>query len=123
MYDEAPDAESVVAEPAQTVLCAAEADNGNVEFTVTVTVAVEEQLPMIPVTVYVVVVVGDTEMLLPLKLPGIHVYAAAPVAVSVVDPPIQTLLCAADAVTTGDGDTLSTNVAVALHPPVVPVTV
>ena len=60
-------------------------------FTVTVTWAV--QPPGVPVTVYVVVVAGDAVTVEPVVLlkpvEGLHVYDVAPVAVKVVDCPIQ----------------------------------
>ena len=45
---------------------------------------------LVPVTVYVVVEVGETEMLVPVKEPGIQVYVDAPLAVNVTEDPIQT---------------------------------
>ena len=89
-----------------------------------VSVAEEEQPPLIPVTVYVVVEAGVTEMLLPLRLPGIQLYVLAPFADKVEDPPEQSVFCVAEAVITGEGLTVTVTFAVAEHPlPEVPVTV
>ena len=62
-------------------------------------------------------------MLLPVILPGIHVYVVAPVAVSVELLPVQIEVGDADEATGGAGETVTANVAVLEHPLVVPVTV
>jgi hypothetical protein len=70
-----------------------------------------------------VVAAGVTDTLLPVKLPGIHVYDAPPVAVSVVLLPLQIEAGAALAVIVGSGVTVKINVAVLVQPAVVPLTV
>jgi hypothetical protein len=90
---------------------------------VIVSVAEEEQAPLMPVTVYVVVLVGVTEMLLPLRLPGIQLYVVAPLADKVEEPPEQSVVCVAEAVTTGVGFTVMVTRLVSVQPPDVPVTV
>jgi hypothetical protein len=72
----------------------------------------------------VVVAVGETEIDEPVKLPGIHTYVAAPVAVSVAEPPTQIADAEVLAVTEGSGFTVTETVAVAEQPAAfVPVTV
>src|SRR5438445_202891 len=65
-------------------------------FETTVTVVVSESkhpFASVPVTVYEVVTVGLAVTGLPLELlkpvPGVHVYVAAPLAVNVVEAPLQ----------------------------------
>ena len=82
------------------------------------------QVPLVPVTVYVVVVVGETVTEDPVKLPGIHVYDVAPLAVSVVLLPTQTEVFDAVVVTVGVGFTVTVNTEVLVQPfAAVPVTV
>jgi hypothetical protein len=72
----------------------------------------------------VVVAVGETLTDEPVKLPGIHTYVAAPVAVSVAEPPTQIAEEEVLAVTVGSGFTVTETVAVEEHPKAfVPVTV
>lgn len=92
--------------------------------TVIVRVEVPVQVPLVPVTVYVVVVVGETITEEPVKLPGIHVYEVAPLAVSVVLLPTQTDVLEAVVVTVGVGFTVTVNTEVLVQPfAAVPVTV
>ena len=110
--------------PLQMVALVVDAETTGKEFTVTVSVAVVVQPgPVEPVTVYVVVAVGFTVTEVPDKLPGIHVYVAAPEPVSVVLLPIQIDGLAALAVTVGGAPTITVTVAVPEQPFVVPVTV
>lgn len=51
--------------------------------------------------------VGETEMDVPLRLPGIQLYVVAPLAVSVVELPEQIGFVPAEAVTTGAGPTVT----------------
>jgi hypothetical protein len=124
-YDDAPDAVSVTVEPAQIDAEEAVAVTLGNAFTFTVAVSVlAHPLASVPVTVYVVVTDGLTEAEESVKLPGIHVYDAAPLAVRVVLLPTQTEVLDAVIVTVGDGFTVtvSTEVLVQLFP-AVPVTV
>jgi hypothetical protein len=90
--------------------------------TVTVTVCVPEQLPVVPVTVYVVFDVGATEMLVPGKLPGCHIYVVAPEALSVAEFPEQ-IAVVPETVTAGMLCTFTRICAVPEQVPFVPVTV
>jgi len=77
-----------------------------------------------PVTVYIVVVPGQTLTVVPVRLPGIHVYVEAPAAVRFVHCPLQTEPGAALAETEGLGLTVTVATADAVEPVgVVPVTV
>ncbi len=68
--------------------------------------------------------VGETETDEPVKLPGIHTYEVAPVAVSVAEPPTQIAEAEVLAATVGSGFTVTATVAVAEQPNwFVPVTV
>lgn len=89
------------------------------------TVAVFEQpFDPMPVTVYVVVADGVAETIFPVNNPGSHVYVFAPVPVSVVLLPEQSVFSDADAATVGRGSTVMATVAVLVQPaPFVPVTV
>ena len=70
------------------------------------------------------VAVGETVIVAPVKLPGIHVYVVAPLAVIVVLPPIQILAVIVVVVTIGNGFTVTVIVAVFTQPfAFVPVTV
>lgn len=115
-------ADSAVLLPEQIVLVPL-TDTGTKVFTVTTTVCVEEQVPAVPVTVYVVVEVGDTDTLVPVRLPGCQVYEAAPPPVSVTVPPVQMVPCEVVAVTVGVEATATAKVCVLVQPLVVPVTV
>ena len=93
--------------------------------TVTPTVAVFTQpLAFVPVTVYVVLAVGDTVTDEPDKLPGLHTYVEAPLALNEVLPPTQIAEFVELAVTVGNGLTVIVRVAVPTQPADdVPVTV
>lgn len=95
---------NVTGDPGQTMLGLADpAMTGN-GFTVTVTVDVAVQpAAEVPVTVYVVVVVGATFTLEPVKLPGCQLYDKAPLAVKLVEPPLQIAAEAGDMLTEGSG--------------------
>ena len=91
-------------------------------FTVTVIVCVDVQLPLEPVIVYVVVTVGDAVTTAPVAalspVAGAHEYVDAPLAVNVVDPPLQIVDEGDDAsVTVGVAAVETTiTVEVELHP-------
>ena len=93
-------------------------------FTVTVTVAVPvHPAVLVPVTVYVVVALGVTVMLAVLP-PVLQLYVFAPLAVSSELSPLHIAAGLADAVTVGNGFTVTLTVAVPVHPSaLVPVTV
>ena len=81
---------------------------------------------LVPVTVYTVVVVGVTVTLVPIKLPGTHVYVLAPPAVKVAEAPLalQILVGLLTAVKVGFALTTTLTVCVFTQPfPLVPVTV
>ena len=78
---------------------------------------------LVPVTEYVVVIVGVTEMVVPDKAPGFHVYVDAPDAVNVAVDPIHKMVGLETAVTVGPGFTVKVTVFVFVHPEAfVPVT-
>ena len=87
--------------------------------TVTVDTAVALQPSVVPVTVYDVVVIGDT-VLVPLT-PAVQLYVVAPFGIKVAVCPSQ--MVGELTVTTGNGFTVTVDIAVAVHPNVVPVTV
>ena len=68
-------------------------------------------------------VVGDTVTDVPVKLPGIQAYVAAPVAVSVVELPEHIVALEAVVATVGEALTVIRRVAVDEQVPFVPVTV
>lgn len=120
----APVAFSVVDPPLQMVVVADEAVTFGAGFTVMVRVAVAvHPFAAVPVSVYVVVVVGETVTGEPLRLPGIQLYVAAPLPVSVVELPAQMVPPEVVVVTVGVGFTVMMRVAVAVQPLLVPVTV
>jgi hypothetical protein len=81
-------------------------------------------LAAVPVTVYVVVVVGVTVTGEPVSDPGIQAYVEAPVAVNVVELPVQIDALDAVAVTAGEAFTVMRRVDVLVQPLIsVPVTV
>ena len=90
----------------------------------TLTVAVPEHpSDVIPVTVYVVVPVGDTVLELPLPKLCDQLYVFAPLAVNTELAPLHIAAGLADALTDGNGFTVTLTVAVPVHPAVVvPVT-
>jgi hypothetical protein len=92
--------------------------------TVTLTVAVPEHpAVLVPVTVYVVVALGVTVLLAPLPNPPDQLYVFAPLAVNTEVAPLHIAAGLADAVTDGNGFTVTLTVAVPVHPAVlVPVT-
>jgi hypothetical protein len=67
--------------------------------------------------------VGETETVVPLKLPGIQVYVVAPLPVSVDEFPVQIVEGDAVAVTVGVGLTVTVTSPVDEQPKEVPVTV
>lgn len=107
------------------MLFEAEAETEGSAFTVTACVAVLVQpLAAVPVTVYVVFALGVTVTEVPLSDPGIQVYVAAPLPVSVVVLPAQMVPLEIVAVTFGVAFTVMTCVAVFEQPAeTVPVTV
>jgi hypothetical protein len=94
-------------------------------FTVTLTVAVPvHPSALVPVTVYVVVALGVTVLLAPVPNPPDQLYVFAPLAVNTELAPLHIAVGLADAVTVGNGFTVTLTVAVPVHPAVlVPVTV
>jgi hypothetical protein len=94
-------------------------------FTVTLTVAVPvHPAVLVPVTEYVVVVLGVTVLLAPLPNPPDQLYVFAPLAVNTEVAPLHIADGLADALTDGNGFTVTLTVAVPVHPAVlVPVTV
>jgi len=94
-------------------------------FTVTLTAAVPEHpAVLVPVTVYVVVELGVTVLLAPLPKVCDQLYVFAPLAVNTELAPLHIAAGLADAVTDGNGFTVTLTVAVPVHPAVfVPVTV
>jgi hypothetical protein len=89
--------------------------------TVIVRVAVPTQpADDVPVTVYVVVVVGDTVTDEPDKLPGVHTYVEAPLALNEVLPPTQIAEFVELAVTVGNALMVNKNVVGELVPQVLP---
>lgn len=115
----------VVELPEQIVVLEAVAVTVGVVLTVTNCVDVLVQpLAAVPVTVYVVVADGVTVTGEPDRGPGNHEYVAAPVAVNVVELPVQIEALEAVAVTVGEALTVIRRVEVAVHPfTFVPVTV
>lgn len=75
-----------------------------------------QPLAAVPVTVYVVVVVGETVTVVPLKLPGCHVYVEAPVPVIEVDVPEQIVALVTVVFTVGEVFTVIMRNAVPLQP-------
>jgi hypothetical protein len=71
----------------------------------------------------VVFIVGETTIEVPLIAPGFHVYEVAPLAVSVLDAPVQIAVGDATAVTVGFGFTIKETVAEELQDPFRPKTV
>jgi hypothetical protein len=94
-------------------------------FTVTLTVAVPvHPAALVPVTVYVVVALGVTVLLAPVPNPPDQLYVLAPLAVNTELAPLHIADGLADAVTVGNGFTVTLTVAVPVHPAaLVPVTV
>jgi hypothetical protein len=94
-------------------------------FTVTLTVAVPvHPAVLVPVTVYVVVALGVTVLFAPVPNPPDQLYVFAPLAVNTELAPLHIAVGLADAVTVGNGFTVTLTVAVPVHPAVlVPVTV
>ena len=95
-----------------------------VGLTVIIILAVPEHpSAVVPVTVYVVVPVGDTVLELPLPKLCDQLYVFAPLAVSTEVAPLHIAAGLADALTDGNGFTVTLTVAVPVHPAVlVPVT-
>jgi len=78
---------------------------------------------LVPVTVYVVVALGVTVLLAPLPNPPDQLYVFAPLAVNTDVAPLHIAAGLADALTDGNGFTVTLTVAVPVHPAVlVPVT-
>ena len=111
----------MVEEPAQIGFAEAEIDTEGLGVTVTTDCAVPEQDPVVPVTVYVVVAPGLTVFGFPEPRPPLQLYVVAPAAVNVAVVPAQ--IEGLFTVTLGVAFTVTTDVAVPVHPPVVPVTV
>jgi hypothetical protein len=79
---------------------------------------------LVPVTLYVVLLVGVTVLELPLPKLCDQLYVLAPLAVNTEVAPLHIAVGLADAVTDGNGFTVTLTVAVPVHPAVlVPVTV
>ena len=92
--------------------------------TVIICVVVPVHPFVVPVTVYVVIVVGETVTVAPDKLPGIQLYVVAPLAVIIVEVPLQIVAAVVVTVTVGEGVTVMVLVAVFVQPfAAVPVTV
>ena len=125
LYVLAPPAVNVDDEPEHIVDGDAEAVTVGIGFTVTVTDFVPVQpAVLVPVTAYVVVEVGDTVLELPMPNPPDQLYVLAPLAVNTELSPLHIAAGLADAVTVGNGFTVTVTVAVPVHPAVlVPVTV
>jgi hypothetical protein len=124
IYVVAPLAVSVVEAPLQIVVLLGVMVTDGDAFTVTVRVLeVLLQLPLEPVTVYTVVEDGLTTLLAP-EPDGIQVYVVAPLAVNVVDAPLQIVVLVGVTVITGIA--LTATVAITAAPtqvPLEPVTV
>lgn len=123
---DAPEAVSGVLLPLQIVTPEPALTEGNA-FTETVTLAVPEQPPaLVPVTVYVRVAVGeatgDAQVVQDRAIEGDHTYVAAPVALSVVDAPLQ-MATLEPADTDGNEFTDTVTELIAEQPDVVPTTV
>ena len=124
LYEEVPAAFNVALPPMQIVELGDEAVTvGCAPTVMTIVCTFVQPFAAVPVTVYVVVTVGVTTTLGPESDPGIHPYVDAPVALSVVFPPVQIELFVAVGVTVGEGFTVMTRVAVLVQPlAAVPVT-
>lgn len=123
-YEEAPLAVSVAGEPLQIAVFGETVRVMVLTVTVPWAVAVHP-FASVPVTVYVMVEVGlavTEEPVVALNpVAGVHVYELAPLAVSVVDCPLQIVAEVTD--TTGSGFIVTVTCADAVHPFEVPVTV
>jgi hypothetical protein len=79
--------------------------------TFTSTAAVPEQpAEVLPVTVYIVEEAGLTTTIEPVRPPGCQTYVVAPLAVRVLDPPVQTPGLLLDAFTVGGVSTVTCTV-------------
>ena len=124
LYVDAPVALSVVELPEQSVVVPDDAVTVGEVLTVMACVAVAVQpLAAVPVTVYVVVDAGVTDTGDPVSDPGIQLYVDAPVALSVVELPEQSVVVPEEAVTVGEVFTVINCVAMDEQPALVPVTV
>ena len=85
-------------------------------FTANATVREAVQPFIEPVTVYVVFTLGLTAVLELVADPGFQVYDVAPVALSVADCPTQIAVGDADALTVGEGNTVTCTVRVVTQP-------
>jgi len=124
LYEEVPAAFSVALLPIQIVALGDDAVTvGCAPTVMRIVCRFVQPFAAVPVTEYVVVTVGVTTTLGPVSDPGIHKYVDAPVALSVVFPPVQIELFVAVGVTVGEGFTVMTRVAVLVQPfAAVPVT-
>lgn len=126
-YEPAPLAVIPTLLPAHTAGLAGETDMVISASTFTSAVAVLVHPLCVPVTVYVCVLVGEAATVAPVvplnPVAGDHEYVVAPLAVSVVLPPVQMVLESGVTVITGSGVTVTVVVAVDEQLPVVPVTV
>lgn len=120
----APLAVKVVDMPLQMVVLVGVSVNTGTAFTVMVAIlAALTQPPLEPVTVYTVVEEGLTTLAAP-DPDGSQVYVVAPLAVSVVDPPLQMAVLVGVMVREGTAFTVIVSVlAVLLQLPLEPVTV
>lgn len=91
-----------------------------VGITFKLTVVLDEQpKELVPTTLNTVDTVGETVTEEPFKLPGFHVYVAAPVAFNVAVLPLQIVVGDAVALIVGKGLTTTVTVALLVHAPLV----
>ena len=121
----APDADKVELPPEHIAVGLAVAVTVGNGLTITLTVVVPvHPAVLVPVTVYVVVALGVTVLLAPVPNPLDQLYVLAPLAVNTELAPLHIAAGLADAVTDGNGFTVTLTVAVPVHPAgLVPVTV
>ena len=88
-----------------------------------VILAVEVHADVVPVIVYVVVAIGETVNVFEVPNPPLHKYVVAPLAVSLVESPMQIGFAVDEMLIIGFGVTVIAMLAVFVQAPVVPVTV